>query len=42
VTQIVLGSGEGLLEDRGDGLDGLEPVDVLSSPGVAHFRFVRS
>jgi hypothetical protein len=42
VTPIVRGSGERLLEDLGDGRDGLEPADVLSSPRVAHFRFVRS
>jgi len=42
VSPIILGSGERLLEDLDDGLDGLEPVDVLSSQRVAHFRFVRS
>ena len=42
VAPVVLGSGERLLEDLGDGLAGLEPVDVVSSPRVAHFRFVRN
>jgi dihydrofolate reductase len=41
VAPVLLGSGERLFEDVGDVLDRYERVELVSSPAVAHFTFVR-
>jgi dihydrofolate reductase len=41
VVPILLGDGERLFEDRRGAPTYLQPLDVLSSSSVAHFRFVR-
>jgi dihydrofolate reductase len=41
VAPILLGAGERLFENLDGPPDYLEPLEVVSSPRVAHFRFVR-
>jgi len=41
VVALLLGAGERLFEDVGGAPDYLEPLEALSSPRVAHFRFAR-
>jgi dihydrofolate reductase len=40
VVPVLLGGGERLFDNL-DGPAGLEPVDLLASPAVAHFRYAR-
>jgi hypothetical protein len=42
VVPTLLGAGERLFDNLNGPPDYLTPVDVLSSPTVAHFRFVRA
>ena len=42
VTPVLLGRGERLLDDLGGGPAALEPVEVVASPAVAHFRYART
>jgi dihydrofolate reductase len=42
VAPVLLGGGERLFEDVDDGTAGLEFVDLVASPAVAHYRFARS
>jgi dihydrofolate reductase len=41
VAPLLLGGGERLFENLGGGLRGLECVELVSSPRVAHYRYVR-
>jgi dihydrofolate reductase len=42
VAPVLLGGGERLFDDVDDGTAGLEFVDLVASPAVAHYRFARS
>jgi dihydrofolate reductase len=42
VAPVLLGGGERLFDDLDDGTAGLELVDLVASPAVAHYRFARS
>ncbi len=42
VSPVLLGGGERLFDDIGDGTAGLELVELVASPAVAHYRFARS
>jgi len=42
VSPVLLGGGERLFDDIGGGTAGLELVDLVASPAVAHYRFARS
>ena len=42
VSPVLLGGGERLFDDLDDGTAGLELVDLVASPAVAHYRFARS
>ena len=42
VTPVLLGRGERLLDDLGGGPAALEPVELVASPAVAHFRYART
>jgi dihydrofolate reductase len=42
VPPVLLGGGERLFDDIGGGTAGLELVDLVASPAVAHYRFGRS
>jgi dihydrofolate reductase len=42
VAPVLLGRGERLFEDLGGGPAGLEPVELVASPAVAHFRYART
>jgi dihydrofolate reductase len=42
VAPVLLGGGERLFDDVDDGPAGLEFVDLVASPAVAHYRFARS
>jgi dihydrofolate reductase len=42
VAPVLLGGGERLFDDLDDGPAGLEFVDLVASPAVAHYRFARS
>ena len=42
VAPVLLGGGERLFDDLEDGTAGLELVDLVASPAVAHYRFARS
>ena len=41
VSPVLLGGGERLVDDIGGGTAGLELVDLVASPAVAHYRFAR-
>jgi dihydrofolate reductase len=41
VSPVLLGGGERLFDDIGGGTAGLELVDLVASPAVAHYRFAR-
>ena len=41
VSPVLLGGGERLFDDIGDGTAGLELVELVASPAVAHYRFAR-
>ncbi len=41
VSPVLLGGGERLFDDIGGGTGGLELVDLVASPAVAHYRFAR-
>lgn len=41
VAPVILGSGERLFDDIGDGFNGLELVDTIPAPGVVHLKFAR-
>jgi dihydrofolate reductase len=41
VVPVLLGDGERLFDDLGDGLAGFRPTLLASSPAVAHFGFTR-
>ena len=42
VSPVLLGGGERLFDDIGGGTAGLELVELVASPAVAHYRFARS
>jgi dihydrofolate reductase len=42
VSPVLLGAGERLFDDLGGGPEGFECVELVSSPRVAHYTFVRS
>ncbi len=42
VVPVLLGGGERLFDDLGDALGGFECVELVSSPAVAHFHYVRA
>jgi dihydrofolate reductase len=42
VAPVLLGGGERLFDDVGGGTAGLELVELVASPAVAHYRFARS
>jgi dihydrofolate reductase len=42
IVPILLGGGERLFADLGDGIDGYECVELASSPSVAHVRLARA
>lgn len=42
VAPVLLGGGERLFDDLDGGTAGLELVDLVASPAVAHYRFARS
>ena len=42
VPPVLLGRGERLFDHLGDGPVGLEPVELVASPAVAHFRYART
>ncbi|MGW1947548.1 dihydrofolate reductase family protein [Streptomyces sp. NPDC001940] len=41
IAPILVGKGERLLDNLGDGVDGYEVVELVSSPAVTHARLVR-
>ena len=41
VVPVLLGGGERLFENVDDGLAGFECVELVASPAVAHYRYVR-
>ena len=41
LAPVLLGSGERLFVDIGDGFNGLELVDTIPAPGVVHLKFSR-
>ena len=41
VAPVLLGGGERLFDNLDGGPVGLEPVELVASPAVAHFRYVR-
>ena len=41
VVPLILGAGERLFDDLDDGPSGLECVELVSSPAVAHYRYLR-
>jgi hypothetical protein len=42
VSPVLLGGGERLFDDVAAGLQGFECVELVSSPRVAHYTYVRS
>ena len=42
VSPVLLGAGERLFDDLGGGPQGFECVELVSSPRVAHYTYVRS
>ena len=41
VVPALLGGGERLFDDLGDASAGFECIELVSSPAVAHYRYVR-
>ncbi|MGW6140150.1 dihydrofolate reductase family protein [Streptomyces sp. NPDC055144] len=41
IVPLLVGKGERLLDNLGDGVDGYEVVELVSSPAVTHARLVR-
>ncbi len=42
ITPVLLGRGERLFDNLGDGPAGYECVELVSSPSVVHARFVKA
>lgn len=42
VVPLILGGGERLFDDLDGGPSGFECVELVSSPAVAHYRYVRA